>query len=390
MTRELIGKNLRRARQSLRLSQMTVARYLGLSRQAVSAAESGKRAITVEELLKLSNLYRLAPDALLRPRSQPALDNLEGVQRRANASGEKPLDEHDAFEIAAFIDALRKEAESAPESRKKERPRLSLRSHGPFRPLHEVAEQVRAFSRLSSPPINVYRALSDLRVRFRMTSLNTISGAFIPAAPDRAPGVLVISSQPSDRQRFSAAHELGHCILEHAGTGEHEIVSPLGRRFAPHEVEADSFASEFLMPVVMLSVEIRQAPKSGALDALVYSLADRFLVSYQAMTYRLANVSAITPSQKEALLAVRPTDIEAKLKLKQRPRKGFDPKTLRTICGPVLPVRLIQEPDGVRQLQEFAYEEYAREVPEVERADPASSVYEKVALWVAKNHPLAA
>jgi hypothetical protein len=51
---------------------------------------------------------------------------------------------------------------------------------------------------------------------------------------------------------------------------------------------------------------------------------------------------------------------------------------------------LIQEPDGVRQLQEFAYEEYAREVSEVERADPASSVYEKVALWVAKNHPLAA
>jgi Zn-dependent peptidase ImmA (M78 family)/transcriptional regulator with XRE-family HTH domain len=365
---------------------MTVAKYLGLSRQAVSAAESGKRAITVEELLKLSNLYRLAPDALLRPRSHPTPDNLELVQRRANASGEKPLDEHDAFEIAAFMHALRTEAQRPPESGKKERPRLSLRSHGPFRPLHEVAEQVRVFSHLNSPPINVYRALSDLRVRVRMTSLNTISGAFIPAAGDRVPGVLINSSQPSDRQRFSAAHELGHCILEHAGVDEREIVSPLGRRFAPHEVEADSFASEFLVPVGMLSDEIKQAPRSGELDALVYSLADRFLVSYQAMTYRLANVSAITPSQKEALLAVRPTDVEARLKLKQRPRKAFDPKALKRICGAALPLRLLDEPDGVRQLQEFAYEEYARGVSEIERADPASSVYEKVALWVARNH----
>src|SRR5205823_3647913 len=99
MTREFIGTNLRRARQALRLSQTTVANYLGLSRQAVSGAESGKRAITVDELLKLSDLYRVSLDFLIRPQPGPSAEDLSAVQRRANASGEKQLDEHDISEI---------------------------------------------------------------------------------------------------------------------------------------------------------------------------------------------------------------------------------------------------------------------------------------------------
>src|SRR2546426_284423 len=103
MKRAPIGDNLRRARQSLRLSQTAVATYLGLSRQAVSAAESGKRTITVDELIKLSHLYRLPPEAFLRPRPTPSQEDFARVQRRANASGEKPLDDHDVYEVKRFL-----------------------------------------------------------------------------------------------------------------------------------------------------------------------------------------------------------------------------------------------------------------------------------------------
>lgn len=388
MKREPIGEHLRRARQSLRLSQTTVATYLGLSRQAVSAAESGKRAITVDELLKLSDLYRLPPEAFLRPQPRPSQEDFHRVQRRANASGEKPLDDHDGYEIAAFMDALRAEGGR---QRTGARPMGNLPTiAGPFRQLSKIADHVRSRSGLNKPPINVYKALSDLEIRVRMTSLNTISGAFIPAAADRSAGVLINASQPPDRQRFSAAHELGHCVLGHAGPGTAEIISPLGRRFGAREVEADSFASELLMPVSLLIGEINHLPKSETLETLVYSLADRFLVSYQAMIYRLANINVITPSQKEELLKERPSEIEGRLKLKQKPKKAFDPRVLRDICGKLFPLDLLREPDGVRQLQEFAFEEYARGVTESERASSAAHVYEKVALWVAKAYPLAA
>ena len=97
--------------------------------------------------------------------------------------------------------------------------------------------------------------------------------------------------------------------------------------------------------------------------------------------------------QKDDLLKVRPSEIETKLQLKQRPRKSFDPAFLKKICEAFEPdvfQNLLYEPHGVRQLQEIAFEEYARQVPEIERADSAGVVYEKVATWVATTFPMPA
>jgi Zn-dependent peptidase ImmA (M78 family)/transcriptional regulator with XRE-family HTH domain len=383
MDRALIGANLRHARQSLRLSQTTVASELGLSRQALSATESGKRAITVEELLQLANLYRLSPEVLLKSSAKPSREHFGPIQHRANASGAKPIDDHDAMEIASFIDSLRTRRGALPHS---VRPVGSARPT--FRQLSKVADELREQIGLRTPPINVYKALSDLGLFIRMTSLNNISGAFIAPTKQRAAGVLINSSQPPHRQRFSAAHELGHCVLGHADQGTEEIISPLGRRFAPHETEADAFASDLLVPLPLLTREIDNLRGYDRSDELVYHLADRFLVSYQAMVYRLANLTAITPTQKDQLLKIRPSEIEARVKLKQKVRKRFDPLIVKKSIGN-FPEPLLREPDGVRQLQELAFEEYARQVPEIERADSAAQVYERVAIWIAETYPLA-
>ncbi len=390
MERELIGENLRRARQALRLSQTTVGKEIGLSRQAVSATESGKRDITVQELIKLANLYRLRVESLFKHLSERSQTHVPRIQRRRNASlADRPLDDHDTQEIQAFIQTL----QHAPSTSTTRQLELTGAPRTPFRRLSEIADRVRSMADLQTPPINVYTVLSSFGIRVRMSSLNTISGAFIPGGNNWPPGVLINSDQPSDRQRFSAAHELGHYVLGHAARGEEEIISPLGRRFSPKEVEADSFASELLMPTALVLEESKHLPKSAELEELVYRLADRFLVSFQAMVYRLANLSAITPTQKDALLKVRPSEIETKLQLKQKPRKPFDPAFLKKICetfeADVLQ-NLLYEPDGVRQLQELAFEEYARQVPEIERADSAGIVYEKVATWVATTFPMPA
>ena len=48
----------------------------------------------------------------------------------------------------------------------------------------------------------------------------------------------------------------------------------------------------------------------------------------------------------------------------------------------------MHDADGVRQLQEVAFEDYARRISESDRLDSAGTVYEKVALWVAEHYPI--
>lgn len=382
----LIGGNLKRARQSLRLSQTTVGGEIGLPRQAISALEAGKREITVPQLIKLANLYRLHVESFFKElQSLHDQGPLPHVERRRNQSKtEGTLDAFDQNEIRAFIQDLKAAAgkHAGKTFRSSTKPRtLQL--------LAETAAEVRSEADLSSPPVNVYKALSYLGLRVRMTTLHSISGAFIPGGDDWPPGVLINSDQPSDRQRYSAAHELGHYVLVHAEKGGEEIISPLGRRFAPKEVEADAFAAEFLMPGMMILAEHKRLKAKEGLEEQVYRLADRFLVSYQAMIYRLTHLGLITATQKEALLKIRPSEIESKLLLKQRAQKAFDPDILQEICrrSSILP-NLLRSIDGVRQLQELAFEEYARLVPEEQRADTAGVLYEKVALWVARTCPM--
>jgi Zn-dependent peptidase ImmA (M78 family) len=104
-----------------------------------------------------------------------------------------------------------------------------------------------------------------------------------------------------NRQRFSAAHELGHHELhaQEIGKAVHvdkgfrvllrDDVSSQG--IDPLEIEANAFASELLMPGEFLM----SALDAGGLDiedeAGIEALARKFRVSGSAMRYRLAGRS---------------------------------------------------------------------------------------------------
>ena len=61
---EQLGRALQEARKRVRLSQTTVGERLGVTRQVVSAYESGKRDISAIELSTLCNLFRVTPNEL--------------------------------------------------------------------------------------------------------------------------------------------------------------------------------------------------------------------------------------------------------------------------------------------------------------------------------------
>lgn len=379
MPPDLIGTNLKHARHHLRLSQTTVGQEVGLPRQAISAIEAGKREVTVALLVKLSNLYRLEVGEILKAALSPPTTPLAGVQRRGPAE----LDEQDWRELQAFSLDLRRRPPLTPTVRFDDARQANL-----LRPLAGVAELVRRKTDLDSAPINVYKAVACIGIYVRMTTLKRLSGAFLTGGTSWSPGVLINSDQPSDRQRYSVAHELGHYILRHADQQD-RILSPLGRRFEPKEVEADRFAAELLMPAALIASEARNVQKYNQLAEQVYLLADKFLVSFEAMTYRLATVGLVSASDKRLLLSVRPSDIEKQLRIERKARRQFDPKKLQRICSVAkIGEERLRNPDGIRHLQELALAEYAAEVPEPDRADSSASIYEKVALWAAKNYEM--
>ena len=56
--RRAMGERLRQAREYLGFSQEEVAKYLGISRSALSNIETGQRKVDALELKKLASLYK--------------------------------------------------------------------------------------------------------------------------------------------------------------------------------------------------------------------------------------------------------------------------------------------------------------------------------------------
>jgi len=86
------------------------------------------------------------------------------------------------------------------------------------------------------------------------------------------------------RGRFTVAHELGHILLAHQITVNREITARPMKAYENSEWQANTFASEFLMP----EAEIRARNLRSALE-----LVSHFRVSPQAAAIRVKTVWGI-------------------------------------------------------------------------------------------------
>ncbi len=92
------------------------------------------------------------------------------------------------------------------------------------------------------------------------------------------------SDQHSNRQRFTIAHEIGHLVLGHTHSGADFNLKSRD----PHEIEANQFAAELLMPLELLKNDYgygATAPKD---------LAKNYSVSEEAMWWRLLECRLIS------------------------------------------------------------------------------------------------
>jgi Zn-dependent peptidase ImmA (M78 family)/transcriptional regulator with XRE-family HTH domain len=392
-----LGKCLQEARKRVRLSQTAVALRLGVTRQVISAYESGKREVSAEELKTLCNLFRVFPDELLGFRQPPDPSLSTAINFRMN-SDYQTLTDHDRHELASMIRrAEHDEGRYFPrwsEAFKK----YSAVAKNPFGTVQQLTERLRKDFEQEKPPINIYLLVERMGILLTATALDKVAAVVCRADTQHRtpPWIVVNSSQPLYRQRFSVAHEIAHLLLD-----QEEIIFHahyFRRQSEQKEIDADAFAAELLIPRSLLKQSVENLNITKSIEESVFLLSHLYQVSFQAMATRLYNLDLITRASYNHLTEVKPSTLEDASSNKS-PKRPFTPqKTLIPILKEELkvtqkPIKLDQE--AVRKLQEIAYTRYLGEQTRggtsptvLYDLEPAGKVYEKVALWIADNYPM--
>lgn len=165
----------------------------------------------------------------------------------------------------------------------------------------QAADLLRSLD-VSRPPVPVERIARWLGAQLAYEPFEGELSGLLHRQADKAV-IGVNDLHPKTRQRFTIAHEIGHLRL-HPGKPfvlDRTIKANLRDELAStatdrEEIEANAFAAELLMPVRMVLLAVRSivgdAPHLTA-DDLVRNLAPRFIVSQQAMRFRLINLGIV-------------------------------------------------------------------------------------------------
>ncbi|WP_082167259.1 ImmA/IrrE family metallo-endopeptidase [Methylobacterium aquaticum] len=172
--------------------------------------------------------------------------------------------------------------------------------------------------------VDVFGAIQTLNLPLLLRPLQGLLGAYLS---DPVPGVLVTTQRPMAIQRFTAAHELGHYAMKHRPSlDDDSILRRMPMAGVPtedfQEVEADAFATEFLMPRWLI---LWHAARQGWTVAdfrrpnRVYQLSLRLGASYEAACWTLARHKMISAALARDLVTTRPRELKVALLEDYRP-----------------------------------------------------------------------
>jgi Zn-dependent peptidase ImmA (M78 family) len=172
--------------------------------------------------------------------------------------------------------------------------------------------------------VDVFEAIGELDIPLVFKPLTSALGLCLPA-PLR--GIMITTERGLHIQRFTGAHELGHVILEHAGSVDREIIyrgplMPVGGRDL-QEVAADAFAAEFVLPRWLYRHQIRAQgwTVAGHLrnPDIVYQLSLRMGASYEATCWGLVSHQILPQGEVDALLKAQVAKLKSRLGGEYRP-----------------------------------------------------------------------
>jgi Zn-dependent peptidase ImmA (M78 family) len=281
----VLARDSRGWTQSELAEQMSHVEGSRISQGYVSRAEAGRIPVRAERVLLFAAALRLTPEMLCQA-ADTAGAGIGLIHHRKRASLGAPA----LRRIHATLALTRLQVEAVTRA-------AALRHSHRFRHIEvndfdtpaDAAETLREEWNVPIGPIDDLVALLEhAGALVVVRDLGTTELDAVSQWPhDRAPLVLLNSTAPGDRSRFSLAHELGHLIM-HREPGE-------GRT---QETQADRFAAEFLMPHEVILGEL----KPGIDVARLMDLKARWGVSMAALIRRAVDLGVISEWQYRTLM----------------------------------------------------------------------------------------
>jgi Zn-dependent peptidase ImmA (M78 family) len=146
-------------------------------------------------------------------------------------------------------------------------------------------------------------------------SLDSLYGAYLY---DNNHGIVINAKHPPNLQRFTAAHEYGHYVMKHQTKWDkEEQILPSGRVPDLEEVEAQTFAAHFLMPLQLVNATLHfmgLPPKPDSMTAKdAYRLSLELGVSYVAVVNHLVTLKKLSPQVAGKLRQWQPKMIKKEI-----------------------------------------------------------------------------
>lgn len=300
--KEVIGRNLKQAREAAELSQEDFAERLGVSRATLSGFENGKVAIDSAKLLRAAQILGMSiADFFKEENQQLALlyraaeeivpDHSVRFRFRHKCEAYRDLEE-----IVGVADSIL----PPPEYKY-----LPLFHSKPYQFAVQVAQSERerlGIGQLDPIP-NVFRLLDENGVRIfldnipqdRVFGLSGFSNLYGPC-------ILVnLNKHTLERNIFTLVHEYAHLLMHR---DYYVNPSPPEKKDREMEEVANCFAANFLVPEAGLRAALNKTAgqKSVELQDLVF-LKHHFKVSFQVMVRRLRDCGFMASKDHDDLFA---------------------------------------------------------------------------------------
>lgn len=272
-----LGENIRLRRQVLQISLRDLAKQIDVSHMTVDKWEKNSLVPNSQALIRISKALQIPVGTLMRPESQQI--QLNHIAFRAKKMPKRDEQRINA-ETKEWLERYLMAEKLAGRPRVFEMPAGFPRSVSSFAEADEAARDLRAAWDLGSDPIdNLTSLLEDKGIKIGIIpGITQFDALFTEYADHRV--IVMKDGLPRGRQRFSLAHELGHCLLDVHGDIKEEK--------AMHR-----FAGAFLVPQEKVFFELDETRQKLSVKELML-LKQKYGISMGAWLYRAMELGVIT------------------------------------------------------------------------------------------------
>jgi Zn-dependent peptidase ImmA (M78 family) len=166
----------------------------------------------------------------------------------------------------------------------------------------QAAQALRLREQLGFGPVDIWKLLERLGVSVGLRAFGDKAGDGLYLWEADEPFIVVNTSKRASRQRFTAAHELGHHEM-HRFAADRVLFADedILQSNATPEVEANAFAAYLLAPDEGITHALGGRHGGEVMPDVVVELMRTFGLSYEATTWRLVNAGIVSLAERGKL-----------------------------------------------------------------------------------------